>query len=52
MYIVITGRVKLRLKDTGEVLSEVGRGDTIGEEAVLDHSSADGILSKRIFTAR
>jgi CRP-like cAMP-binding protein len=52
VYVVITGRVKLRLEETGEVLAEVGRGDTIGEEAVLDQVSKDATSIKRIFSAR
>ena len=52
VYVVITGRVKLRLEETGEVLAEVGRGDTIGEEAVLDQVSRDATSIKRIFSAR
>mmetsp|Transcript_7222 Transcript_7222/g.17945 ORF Transcript_7222/g.17945 Transcript_7222/m.17945 type:complete len:1179 (+) Transcript_7222:174-3710(+) len=51
VYVLITGRAKLRQPGSREIVAEIGRGDTMGEEAVLDLGKV-GATAKRMFDAR
>jgi len=40
LYVLITGRVKLKSRNS-KVVTEIGRGDMLGEEAFLDETKAN-----------